>query len=236
MSLAGKALAAIGLHAASSAVHAQAYQCSVPQRIAVPRILPDGPPRTTSIAGYSLTLSWSPEYCRMRTHDPRDAMQCSGRNGRFGLVLHGLWPEGKGADWPQWCPTALAPSADALRPMLCTTPSPDLLAHEWAKHGSCMAKTPEGYFRAGRALFRSLRIPDLDALSRRQGLNAGMIRQVLADANPALTTAMIGIGLNPRGWLEEVRICYGRDFMPRRCAAGRLGAPNSAPAKIWRGL
>ena len=129
MSLAGKALAAIGLHAASSAVHAQAYQCSVPQRIAVPRILPDGPPRTTSIAGYSLTLSWSPEYCRMRTHDPRDAMQCSGRNGRFGLVLHGLWPEGKGADWPQWCPTALAPSADALRPMLCTTPSPDLLAH-----------------------------------------------------------------------------------------------------------
>ena len=87
-----------------------------------------------------------------------------------------------------------------------------------------------------RTAFRTLHTANLAASPLRQGLNAGMIRQVLADANPALTTAMIGIGLNPRGWLEEVRICYGRDFMPRRCAAGRLGAPNSAPAKIWRGL
>jgi len=84
----------------------QAYQCRVPSEpLAVPRIAPDGPARRVPVTGYTLALSWSPEHCRGREKQPGDAMQCSGRNGRFGLVLHGLWPEGGNGRWPQWCPT-----------------------------------------------------------------------------------------------------------------------------------
>ena len=76
----------------------------------------------------------------------------------------------------------------------------------------------------------------VDRLSRREGLNAGMIREAFATAFPALKPEMVGIDLNERGWLQEVAICYGRDFMPARCSAGQIGARDSAPAKIWRGL
>jgi len=216
--------------------HAQAYQCAVPGSVSVPRIAPDGPARRMAVTGYSLNLSWSPEYCRGREGSAADRMQCSGRSGRFGLILHGLWPEGGESRWPQWCPTARRPSAELLRRNMCLTPSAQLLAHEWAKHGSCMARTPEGYFKAARILWDSLALPDLDRLSRRQGLTAGAIRQAFTDGNLAWSNEMVGIDLNERGWFEGYRLCYGKDFMPARCGKARFGPPDSASAKIWRGL
>ena len=46
----------------------------------------------------------------------------------------------------------------------------------------------------------------------------------------------IGIELTPRGWLEEIRLCYSKTFRPARCTPSRWGAKDTAPAKIWRGL
>ncbi|MFX8949768.1 hypothetical protein ABTM92_19760, partial [Acinetobacter baumannii] len=86
---------------------------------------PDGPQRLptgqSAITGYTLALSWSPEFCNAHRNDPASAQQCSGRGGRFGFILHGLWPEGSGGQWPQWCAAAL-PSAEALRRAMCLTP------------------------------------------------------------------------------------------------------------------
>ena len=47
---------------------------------------------------------------------------------------------------------------------------------------------------------------------------------------------MVGLKLNSLGWLEELRLCYGKDFMLKACDRGRYDAKDSAPAKIWRGL
>jgi len=186
------------------------------------------------VTGYTLALSWSPEFCR--TAGDTSSFQCSGRNGRFGLVLHGLWPEGGNGRWPQWCPALRRPSPDMIRQNLCMTPSARLLAHEWAKHGACMVRKPETYFKVSRILWDSLTLPDLDRLSRREGLNAGMIREAFAAAFPALKPEMVGLRLNDRGWLSEVRLCYGKDFRPARCTASQFGPRDSAPANIWRGL
>ena len=123
--------------------------------------------------------------------------------------------------------------AEAVRRTMCMTPSPDLLVHEWAKHGACMARTPEGYFRAGGALVRSLRYPDMMALSRRPSLTAGDLRAALRKSTPFLPAAAIRVKTNPRGWLEELHVCYGKDFMPAACAD--RGADDAAPLKIWRG-
>lgn len=223
------------LLAAAGTVHAQAYECRVPKGpIAVPRIAPDGPVRKMPVSGYTLALSWSPEFCRMA--GDTDSFQCSGRSGRFGLVLHGLWPEGGNGRWPQWCPALRRPSPEIIRQNLCMTPSAQLLAHEWAKHGACMVRKPETYFKVSRILWNSLVLPDLDRLSRREGLNAGMIRDAFAAAFPALKPEMVGLRLNDRGWLSEVRLCYGKDFKPTRCTASQFGPRDSARAKIWRGL
>lgn len=214
---------------------AQAYQCSAPRVVEPVRpALPDGPVRRTAIARYTLSASWSPDYCK--TSGETGSMQCSGANGRFGFILHGLWPEAASGPPPQWCATQPAPSAALLREHMCMTPSAGLLAHEWAKHGSCMTRTPEKYFRAGAILWRSIRWPDADRLSRRKGLTAGMLRDEFLAANRGWPREAVGIYTSRTGWLRELRLCYRRDFRPGRCPARQFGPADSAPLKIWRGL
>ena len=214
---------------------AQAYQCTVPRMLEpVPRIVPEGPARSVPAAGYTLAASWSPDYCK--TRGDRTSMQCSGRNGRFGFVLHGLWPEAAKGPPPQWCATGTTPSPRVVRDSLCMTPSPRLLAHEWAKHGSCMAKTPDAYFRASAILWRSLSWPDADRLSRDKLLTVGHLRRAFVAANPAWRPDQVGVEISRTGWLREIRLCYSRRFLPARCDKRRFGPPDSAPLKIWRGL
>lgn len=212
---------------------AQAYQCTLPQRIDPPRpVEPDGPTRRVPIAGYTLAASWSPEYCR----DDTTSMQCSGRNGRFGFVLHGLWPEARSGPAPQWCALEPRPSSELIRRNLCMTPVPWLLAHEWAKHGSCITKTPEAYFRTSAILWNSVHWPDADRLSRRRGLTVGDLREAFVVANPEWRREMVGVLLSQNGWLREVHLCYGQGFMPRTCPRGQMGPPDSEELKIWRGM
>lgn len=218
------------------AAHAQAYQCTIPRGpVSVPVISRDGPIRQVPVTGYTLAVSWSPEYCRGRETRVADRRQCSGTSGRFGFVVHGLWLEGRGT-WPQWCPARRAPTSREIAANLCLTPSAALLAHEWAKHGACMVRRPESYFRVTRILWNSLRWPDFDRIARNESLTAGDIRNAFAQANRHWEPEQVGLVVNERGWLTEMRLCYGRDFMPARCDARRFGPPDSAPVKIWRGL
>jgi ribonuclease T2 len=232
---AAAALAAVAL--APQPAVAQAYQCRAPQTVAsVPEAARDGPVRQAPITGYTLALSWSPEYCRGREARAADRWQCSGRSGRFGFVVHGLWPEGRGASWPQWCPATRTLTPRELARNMCMTPSAALLAHEWAKHGACMAERPEDYFNSARALWNGLRWPDFDRLARSDELTAGQVREAFAQANSRIEPAHVGLVVNPRGWLEEMRLCYDRNLMPAACDARRFGPADSAPVRIWRGL
>jgi ribonuclease T2 len=230
-----RAAVALALLANGAPLSAQAYQCRVPGVVSVPQVRPDGPARRVPVTGYTLALSWAPEFCKGRASRKADAVQCSGANGRFGLVVHGLWPEGREA-WPQWCPTARKVSPTEVRANLCMIPSARMQATEWAKHGACMVRTPAGYFRVTRILFNSLRLPDLDRLSKDPELTAGLLRRRLAGANPGWRADAVGVQVNARGWLEELRLCYDKRFMPTPCGRRRLGPADAAPIKIWRGL
>ena len=220
---------------APTTAHAQAYQCRAPQISAVPRIVPDGPRRIVPVEGYTLALSWSPEFCKPRRDARSHKVQCSGANGSFGLIVHGLWPEGA-RTWPQWCPADARPGPARIRQQMCISPSARLIARQWAKHGACMTKRPETYLGVTRILWKSLRIPDYDRISREDELTAGRIRHAFADANRGWSAEQVGVKLNERGWLEELRLCYSKRFRPTRCDARRHGAADGAEAKIWRGL
>jgi len=82
----------------------------------------------------------------------------------------------------------------------------------------------------------SARWPDADRLSRRHGLTVGDLREAFVIANPEWRREMVGVELSRNGWLRELRLCYGRDFMPRACQRGKLGPPDGAELKIWRGM
>ncbi|WP_345719362.1 ribonuclease T2 family protein [Qipengyuania aestuarii] len=226
-------IAALACAALPQAGRTQAFQCSLPGAVELPRIEPERL-RRLPVTGYTLALSWAPEFCRFREDQPRHARQCSGRAGRFGFTVHGLWPD-SGRSWPQWCGGPDLTAREA-RANLCISPDATLIARQWEKHGTCMAQHPATYLKVTRILFNGLRWPDFVRISREERLTAATVRKRLADANPGWMPEAIGVHLDGKGWLEELRLCYDRRFMPRACDARRFGAGDGQPVKIWRGL
>jgi ribonuclease T2 len=221
---------------------AQAWQCKAPANLSrpVPETIPRDEVRRTPVEGYILTLSWSREFCRGRQNSAAMALQCSGKIGEFGFVLHGLWPEGKGPDYPAWCRKAGLLSRKLIADNICMTPSVQLLQHEWAKHGTCMARRPETYFGVAKLMFEAIEFPDMDRLSRTEEktgkpLSAADLAAAFATYNEGLPASAVKAKTNERGWLQEVRICLGKNFRPQRCPRFVKGAPDSATVKIWRG-
>ncbi|MEO7170732.1 MAG: ribonuclease T [Sphingomonas sp.] len=216
---------------------AQAYKCEVPANLARPR--PDlpsrsEPKRVLPIGGYTLAVTWAPQYCHENARSPSARLEC-GSGNRFGFTLHGLWPDGVGKEWPQYCtPTALLPRK-LVSQHLCATPSVQLLQHEWAKHGTCMRTTPAAYFARSTGLYAKLRYPDMDSLPRLLALTAGGFADAMATANPGLPATAIRVTANRQGWLDELWICLDKSFAYERCKAGSGGLPANAALKIWRG-
>lgn len=227
---------ALALALLPGAALAQGAACRLPDRIDVPRA--ERAPRgeagpSTAITGYLLTLSWSPTYCANRRNpgERRDAMQCGGDNGRFGWVLHGLWPQGQGSSYPRWCRPAKIVPQRVLAEHLCMSPSVQLLQRQWAKHGTCMSPNPSAYFKAASILFRAVRTPDMAAIGRSQQ-SAGSIRRAFIAANPGLTPAMLAVQTDRNGWLSEVRLCLGPRMRPTVCAPGAHGAGDNRRIKL----
>lgn len=216
---------------------AQAYRCSVPE--ALPRPRADGPSareprRDLPTASYTLALTWAPGYCRTRGDRGDARFQCDSGN-RFGFTLHGLWPDGAGSEWPQYCRAAPLLSERVIRRNLCVTPSVQLLQHEYAKHGTCMGISPAAYFDRASSLYARVRYPDMNALSRRRGLTTGQFAQAVARANPGVTPAMLRVTADRAGWLQEIWLCLDTRFRYRACPAHQRGRAASSPLKIWRG-
>jgi len=239
-----KALFLVSLLACLMAVQpafAQSWQCRAPEKLSRPSpIIPkQSQIRRTSVDGYVLALSWSREYCKSRGNRARNLLQCNGKIGEFGFILHGLWPEARGPNYPQYCRKVGALSRKIVARNICMTPSVSLLQREWAKHGSCMARRPETYFGAARLMFKAIEFPDMDFLSRQykrgKPLTAGGLAEAFETNNADLPASSVRVITNRKGWLKEVRICLGKDFMPRRCPAWMRGAKSKSIVKIWRG-
>ena len=181
------------------------------------------------VTGYTLALSWSPQYCRSHAEDG----QCDRANGQFGFILHGLWPEGQGNAYPQWCAASPPLSDTVIRDQYCTTPSPRLIVHEWLKHGTCVSHNPADYFAASRKLFASVRLPDMAALSSRP-LDVGGFKRLMSAANPRIMPSAISVTTERDGsWLREVRICLTKAMIAAPCPRDApRGAPDGVPLSI----
>lgn len=223
---------------APAAANAQALSCSIPAQIERPRPeLPSAsqPRRQLPIGGYTLALTWTPEYCHGHAREDGNTIECGGGN-RFGFALHGLWPDGVGKDWPQYCRSTPLLSPATIRTNLCATPSAQLLQHEWAKHGTCLPEAnPDSYFKRSTAMYATLRYPDMDALSRERGLTVARLVAALSAANPALPASAIRVTVNRHGWLDELWLCLDKRFTYARCRADSGGVSAATSLKIWRG-
>lgn len=230
-----KLLAAIAALLIPAALHAQALQCDIPAQLPRPRA--DGPSekepvRKLPVGSYTLALIWGPQECRSYGNNPDNRFLCKSGN-RFGFFLHGLWPDGEGKDWPQYCaPVGLLPP-QVIRQNLCATPVVQRIQHEWAKHGPCMSRRPEDYFARSTGLYRQLNYPDMRALSRKP-LTTARLAQAFAAANPGMRADAVRVRTNRQGWLEELWLCLDKRFRYDRCKPGTGGLPGPASVKIWR--
>ncbi len=228
------------LMTASGLVRA-APSCRLPAEIPTTQQQKPGEARNVPIGGYLLTFSWSPEACfNAQRQAGRNAsgttidtnIQC-GKTNHFAFVLHGLWPEGKDKDWPQYCRPVPTVAAATVRGELCRTPSVSLIEHEWEKHGSCGWKTPEAYFAQSSKLMDAVKLPDLSGLTRGQ-VNASAIRAAFVATNPSLPHDAIGVAANKGGWFEEVRLCLDTAFKYQTCPSYSFGTTDAERVKVAR--
>ena len=190
-----------------------------PANLPTPHIeLPgDQPMRVVPVTSYTLSLIWTPQHC-FRAVGGAESFRCDRETGtRF--VLHGLWPDGEGKNWPQWCAAAPILPKKVIVTHYWATPSPQLMQHEWAKHGTCIAgATPDTYFDQSNRLFYGLRFPDMRRMADAP-LTESQFAQAFAAANPGLEPDSIRLNLDKQGWLQEVWLCLDTGFRSMHCAA-----------------
>ena len=215
-----------------AAAWAQALSCAVPQRVQPGTGQGGGERRVMPVTSYTLALSWSPGFCRQSGRHA--GFQC-GANNRFGFVLHGLWPDGRNGQWPQYCARAQTIPAEVVRQTLCVMPSAQLQWQQYAKHGTCSGMAPAAYFSRARSLYQSIRYPNMTALSRHPNLTAAGLAAAFARANAGMSPASIRIMAGRDGWLDEVRLCFDTSFRQRACPSGARGVGGSTRIRIWRG-
>ena len=205
--------------------------CTLPASVSA---IPPGPPPPDEVhvgvpvAAYLLSLIWSPEECRAYGDKPDAAIQC--RADSFGFTVHGLWPNGPARHHPRFCRSVPPVDAATLRANLCMTPSPSLLQHEWAAHGSCGWSTAGDYFAQERRLREALDVPDLTP-NADGFLTAGQVRDAFIGKNATVPRDGLDVHVGKDNRLEEVRVCYDLSFRYAACLSG-VGAPDAAPIRV----
>lgn len=203
-------------------VAAAALACAIPTDLTPAPALPQEESRIVPVEHFVLAYYWWPQECRRA-----DSAASPGCHAGFGLRVHGLWPDGPGTTYPQFCraPTPLA--AAEVRRNWCLTPSVTLLQHEWAKHGTCDWPDAAHYFADMRRVAARIALPDLDRVA-----TAGAVRDAMVASNPRLPRDAVFVGTDSNQWLTEIRVCLNLAKRPRGCESG-VGAPDSILIRVW---
>jgi ribonuclease T2 len=163
---------------------------------------------------YVLALSWSPSYCDARgARAPK--MQCGGRP--YSFVVHGLWPQYE-RGFPEHCqvpPPRL--HREIVSSMLDLMPSPQLVFHEWGKHGTCSGLSPRSYFETVRRARAVVKIPAAYlAPTTELIVTPDEVEAAFVEANPGMPREAVSVNCDSRR-IREVRICMTKDLGFRAC-------------------
>jgi ribonuclease T2 len=168
---------------------------------------------------YALALSWSPSFCeavRERSPDRKSDQQCGERP--YSFVVHGLWPQyTKG--FPEFCQVP-APRLDraVVASMLDLMPSPQLIFHEWDRHGTCSGLAARAYFDTVRKARAVVKIPaEYLEPETPQVVSADEVEQAFIKANPGLPAGAISVGCDSKR-VSDVKVCLSKDFQFQECA------------------
>ncbi|PNT05262.2 hypothetical protein POPTR_014G174400v4 [Populus trichocarpa] len=212
---------------------------------------------------FALSLQWPGTYCRHTRHCCSQNACCRGANAPTEFTIHGLWPDYNDGTWPACCTRSdfnekeISTLHDALEkywPSLsCGSPSSchgtkgSFWAHEWEKHGTCsspvvhdeysyFSTTLNVYFKYNvtKVLNEAGYVP-----SNSEKYPLGGIVSAIENAFHATPQLVCS-----KGDLEELRLCFYKDFKPRDCViqndmyTSKSSCPKyvSLPAYVSLGL
>ncbi len=166
---------------------------------------------------YVLSLSWSPNWCRLEGK-AKGSPQCDPSRD-FGWVLHGLWPQYE-RGWPSHCRTIQRdPSRSQTNAMADIMGTSGLAWYQWKKHGRCSGLSAEEYYEKARDAFKQVNRPEVfRKLPKTVKLPASVVEEAFLQANPTWQPNMLTITCKDRH-IQEARLCLTKDLTPRTCGA-----------------
>ncbi|XP_027335698.1 ribonuclease 2 [Abrus precatorius] len=188
---------------------------------------------------FVLALQWPGTYCHRTSHCCSSNACCRGSNSPTIFTIHGLWADYNDGTWPACCsgpsfnPKEISTLTNALEqywPSLsCSSPSTchggkgSFWAHEWEKHGTCsypVIRNEYDYFLTTLNVYFKYNVTSVlnDAgyvPSNTEKYPLGGIISAIENAFHASPLIVCS-----KDSIEELRLCFYKDFKPRDCAVG----------------
>jgi len=207
---------------------------------------------------FALALQWPGTYCSKTRKCCSTNACCRGSNSPTHFTIHGLWPDYNDGTWPSCCTesdfdekeisTLLGaleeywPSLSCSKASTCSGGKGLFWAHEWEKHGTCSTavfKDEYTYFLATLNIYFKYNVTEVlfeagYVPSNTEKYPIGGIITAIQNAFHATPQLIC-----KKGALEELRLCFYKDFTPRDCVdSAKSSCPDyvSLPAYSSLGL
>jgi ribonuclease T2 len=175
-------------------------------------------PVTAPFDYYVLSLSWEPGFCADPASAAANPKECA-PGKHTGFVVRGLWPEANAGANPESCEKTKLVSKAVLNMMAPYMPSPGLVQHEWATHGTCSGLSPADYFTQAIEARVAVQLPvQITAVDEAVNESPEQIEAQFAGANPsfpakAFRTVCKGVDF------VEILVCFDKSLKGRECTS-----------------
>ena len=171
---------------------------------------------TASFDYYVLSLSWAPGFCADPANAAANPKECA-PGKHTGFVVHGLWPEANAGANPESCEKTKPVSKAVLNLMAPYMPSPSLVQHEWATHGTCSGLTPADYFTEAIQARVAVQLPvQVTAVDEAVTESPEQIESQFAGANPSFPVKAFRTACKS-GDFVEIRVCFDKNLKGMEC-------------------
>ncbi|XP_077228482.1 ribonuclease 2-like isoform X2 [Tasmannia lanceolata] len=188
---------------------------------------------------FILALQWPGTICQRTHHCCSSNGCCRSSLSPTEFTMHGLWPNYNDGSWPACCSgsnfdikkiTSLNETLERYWPSLsCTSSSVChggkglFWAHEWEKHGTCsfpVIQDEYSYFSTALDLYFKYNLTNILFNAGYQPTNSNKY-----PLGAVVTAIERAVGASPslvcsHGAVEELRLCFYKDFKPRDCESG----------------
>ncbi|XP_039045387.1 ribonuclease 2-like [Hibiscus syriacus] len=191
---------------------------------------------------FALALQWPGTICHRTRHC---CSCCRSKNSPTEFTIHGLWPDYNDGTWPSCCARArfdvkeISPLMDALekywpslycsRSSTCFSGKGIFWAHEWEKHGTCSSPVIQDeytFFLTALNVYFKYNVTKIlneagYVPSNSERYPLGGVVSAIEDSFRATPEVICS-----KHDVEEIRLCFYKDFKPRNCLASKTSCPK----------